>query len=357
MAINVGDGEPGLCSIILPTYNRAAFLPDAIASIHAQQYEHWELIIVDDGSTDDTRACCVELTREIRQPTRYVYQPNRGADSARNRGVELARGEYIAFYDNDDLWLPHHLSDCIAALRAYPQLTWVYGACRLVDVRTQQTTEPSSFYAHGRPRPFLALHTQQAGALRIIDDARALRCALMDGLWNGLQVSVFRRRQFDDGLRFADLLVASDACFAIQALKRGARLGYFDDVHAIYRIHAGNTSCPRGGDYPLEQRMSVQLSVIAAYEYLQIHERFEPGERRVLRHRIAREKFWNLGYNLFWQHGRRAEALQEYHRALRIWPWDPRMWKTLLLAYAKQAWSGTSAPVGPPSIQPPDESD
>jgi glycosyltransferase involved in cell wall biosynthesis len=337
MPINAPDAESGLCSIILPTYNRAAFLPDAIASIQAQRYEHWELIVVDDGSTDDTRARCAELTQGLRQPTRYVYQPNRGPDGARNRGVELARGEYIAFYDNDDLWLPHHLSDCIAALRAHPQLTWVYGACRRVDVRTQQTTEPNSFYADGRPRPFLGLRTQPAGALKIIDDAHACRWAIADGLYNGLQASVLRRRLFDDGLRLADLLVASDRCFAIQALKRGARLGYFDDVHVIYRIHAGNTCCPGGGDYPLERRMSVQRGVIAAYEYLQMHERFAADERRALRHRIARERFWNLGYNLFWQHGRRAEALQEYHRALRIWPWNPRMWKTLVLAYVKLA--------------------
>lgn len=357
MPINARAAEPGLCSIILPTYNRAAFLPDAIAAIQAQRFEHWELIVVDDGSTDATAARFAELTPDIRQPTRCVRQPHGGPNQARNQGVEVARGEYIAFFDDDDLWMPHHLSDCISGLQAHPQLTWVYGACRRIDIHTQQTTEPNSFYADGRPRPFLGLRVRPAGALRIIDDPRACRRAIADGLYNGLQASVLRRRLFDDGLRFADLLVASDRCFAIQALKRGARLGYFDDVHVIYRIHAGNTCCPGGGDYPLERRMSVQRGVIAAYEYLQTHERFAADERRALRHRIARERFWKLGYNLFWQYGRRAEALQEYHRALRIWPWDPRLWKTLLLAYAKLAWPGTSTSVGAPSAQRPDESD
>ena len=82
-------------SIILPSYNRAKFLPQAFASIKAQQFTDWELIVVDDGSTDNTRELVEELTRDWSQPARYVYQENQGAYGARNTGLDLAGGEYV----------------------------------------------------------------------------------------------------------------------------------------------------------------------------------------------------------------------------------------------------------------------
>src|SRR5438105_77041 len=100
-------------SIILPTYNRAKFLPGALASIRAQQFTDWELIVVDDGSSDDTAAVIQELGSGIAQPVRYHRQENQGPYAARNTGLDHAAGEFVAFYDSDDLWLPHHLHDCV----------------------------------------------------------------------------------------------------------------------------------------------------------------------------------------------------------------------------------------------------
>src|SRR4051812_16716694 len=150
------DAAPAV-SVILPTYNRAKFLPQAFASIRSQTFTDWELIVVDDGSTDDTAALVAELTRGWEQPMRYHRQENRGAYGARNTGLDLARGEYVAFFDSDDVWLPHHLGDCYAALAANPDVDWVYGASRSVDQATGRELSPSSFYLAGRAREFLAL--------------------------------------------------------------------------------------------------------------------------------------------------------------------------------------------------------
>src|SRR3712207_6270965 len=94
-------------SIILPTYNRAKFLPQAFGSIRSQTWTDWELIIVDDGSTDETPEFLKELTANFQQPVRYICQENQGAYGARNTGLDHAIGKYIAFFDSDDLWLPH----------------------------------------------------------------------------------------------------------------------------------------------------------------------------------------------------------------------------------------------------------
>jgi len=322
----------GLCSIVLPTFNRAAFLPDAMAAIRSQRHANWELIVVDDGSTDGTRAVFTELARPIAQPTRYVYQANRGPGAARNRGIDFAVGEYVAFYDSDDLWLPHHLAACIGALRANSALTWVYGAMRRVEYSTNKVVQAHSFYDEaGRPKPFLRLRSRNLGALRFIDDPDACRCAILHGLQNGFPVSVVRRRLFDDGLRIPELDVGEDRCLSIQALKRGAVVAYFDDIHMIARIHTSHTSSA-GQTKPLAQHLAVERQLIAAYESLAGSEAFDTRERRALRRKIAEERFWMLGYNLFWQHGRGGEALHEYQGALRMWHWNPWMWKTFLLA-------------------------
>src|SRR6478735_3196191 len=112
-------------SIILPTFNRARFLPNAIRSIREQQFGDWELIIVDDGSTDATPAIIPQLIADIVQPVRYICQDNQGAYAARNTGLDQAYSKYVAFFDSDDLWLPHHLSECVSALDSNSELGWV----------------------------------------------------------------------------------------------------------------------------------------------------------------------------------------------------------------------------------------
>lgn len=93
-------------SIIIPTYNRADFLPKAIESVLAQTYTDWELIIVDDGSTDNTRDVVSKYT-DTR--IRYIYQDNAERCAARNNGINNANGEYVCFLDSDNVMLPNRL--------------------------------------------------------------------------------------------------------------------------------------------------------------------------------------------------------------------------------------------------------
>lgn len=108
-----------LCSVVIPAYNRARTLGDAVESVFAQGIESVEVIVVDDGSTDDTRRV---MTEEIRDPrVQYVRQSSRqGAGAARNRGLALARGTFVAFLDSDDVWLPGKLATELALLDKYP---------------------------------------------------------------------------------------------------------------------------------------------------------------------------------------------------------------------------------------------
>jgi len=95
-----------LISIILPTYNRAYSLPASLDSVFAQTYKNWELILIDDGSTDDT----VALLEQLSDPRIvYIHQENQGVSAARNLGISQCKGEYIALLDSDDEWMPKKL--------------------------------------------------------------------------------------------------------------------------------------------------------------------------------------------------------------------------------------------------------
>jgi glycosyltransferase involved in cell wall biosynthesis len=111
-------------SVIIPVYNRERYLAEAIESVFAQTYPAIELIIIDDGSTDRS----AEIAH--RYPVSYHYQPNGGIGAARNAGIELATGKFIAFLDSDDIWVPDKLAKQMAAFESDPQLEAVFGYAR-----------------------------------------------------------------------------------------------------------------------------------------------------------------------------------------------------------------------------------
>lgn len=114
-----------LVSVILPTYNRAHLLPRAIRSVLDQQYGHLQLIIIDDGSTDDTSAVIASIADPCIEYVRF--ERNRGIGAARHEGVNRAQGEFIAFIDSDDIWLPGKLELQLCLFRSYPQLEVIFG--------------------------------------------------------------------------------------------------------------------------------------------------------------------------------------------------------------------------------------
>lgn len=105
-------------------------MQDALESIFAQTYQHWELILVDDGSTDRSTAIALECSRQHPERIRYFEHPNqenRGTSASRNLGLDHAKGEFIAFLDVDDVWTSSKLEQQVAILLAYPEVAMTYG--------------------------------------------------------------------------------------------------------------------------------------------------------------------------------------------------------------------------------------
>jgi hypothetical protein len=125
-----------LVSIVTPAYNAAASLPETVASVLAQSYPHWEYLIVNDGSKDNT----LEVARALAEKDeriKVIDQANQGVSTARNTGLAAAKGELLAVLDADDTWLPDNLQLKVKALEDHPEADWVFSDGYFCDSKLQ----------------------------------------------------------------------------------------------------------------------------------------------------------------------------------------------------------------------------
>ncbi len=158
--------QPGLVSVVVPTYNRAHTVGETVESILAQTYQHLELIVVDDGSQDHTAQ--VMQTYQDQDPrVRYLVKPNGGVASARNLGIRHARGEFIAFCDSDDLWLPPKLARQVPLFQD-PAVVLAYTAVLLLHPDGRTTPNPREGFCQGECFGALLSHNRVACSTALV---------------------------------------------------------------------------------------------------------------------------------------------------------------------------------------------
>lgn len=148
------ESGPPLVSVIIPTYNRAEWLRQALESVFVQTWRDFEVIVVDDGSTDSSE----QVVADCGDRVQYIRQENGGAANARNRGVTAARGEWIAFLDSDDLWLPHKLDRCMDRIRRDSKTVFVFHPMVEIDENGGVVRGRSKRPAEGRVLDRLFAH-------------------------------------------------------------------------------------------------------------------------------------------------------------------------------------------------------
>jgi glycosyltransferase involved in cell wall biosynthesis len=137
-----------LVSVITPAYNAQAFIGETIASVINQSYPHWEMVIIDDGSTDGTGDVIQTYLGDTR--IKYVYQKNQERAVARNNGIRLAAGKYIAFLDADDMWLPDKLKIQVEYLETHPEIGLCFTHYLLMDKSGSPLGMPATHFKQGR---------------------------------------------------------------------------------------------------------------------------------------------------------------------------------------------------------------
>jgi glycosyltransferase involved in cell wall biosynthesis len=224
-----------LVSVVMPVFNAAPYLREAIDSVLTQDYPALEMIVVDDGSTDGS----TEILRSYGDRIRVLAQERRGPAAARNIGVRQARGDYIAFHDADDFWMPHKLTEQVALMREAPQFAIVFG--QFAYWRADAT---------GRfPDPLLALAHPETWEIKQPLSGYLYVDELLDSCIP--MITPLIRREVFDALNGFDesLLSGSDYDFWLRATFR-FQTHKMNRCQALYRIHEqGVTGTPRAVNF------------------------------------------------------------------------------------------------------------
>lgn len=134
------EANKPLVSVIMPAYNAEKFIEKAIMSVIAQTYTNWELIVIDDGSKDATAEIVIQLAQQDSRIVFYANEKNMGVARTRNRGFDLAKGEYVALLDSDDIWLEEKLEKQLA-LFSETDADIVYTSYGIIDVEDKKYKE------------------------------------------------------------------------------------------------------------------------------------------------------------------------------------------------------------------------
>ena len=231
------DAGPFRLSVIVPTYNRGSFLPGCIESLRKAGVPDLEIIIVDDGSTDDTRAVVASLGSDLR----YIYQDNQGLSAARNTGIRASRGRFIAYLDSDDFWLPGVADNLIGFLEHHPQLGAVFADARMGNPESGYV---SWFDAAGREefRSLPAEHVELG--LRMLEPLPFYRLMLSrNAIFTG--AVILRREVVSQHGLFNPALLSTGDWEVWLRLIHQTRFAYSMEPLAIYTKHAGAMTADR----------------------------------------------------------------------------------------------------------------
>lgn len=290
-------------SVIIPTHNYGRFLREAIESVQAQAVRDLEIIVVDDGSTDETP----DVLASIRDPRLRVFRiPQGGVSVARNEGLSRARGRFIAYLDADDRWRPTYLERQLEVLESEPGLGAVFTNFARFNEKGLLPRDQFSFFPELKSLP--SEPTRRGGGRRITAEPF---CGLIS--WSEfptwLQTIVFRAESVA-GTRFSpEISKCEDLHFCFRVFRR-IQVGYIDEPLVEVRRHGSNMTS-RIGEMP-----HAKLHAFSLLEREALH----THEMRALRRRMGRQ--WvNIG-RTYAAEGRYREAYAALRQGSRYSGWS-----------------------------------
>jgi glycosyltransferase involved in cell wall biosynthesis len=268
---------PPRVSVILPVYNGARFVRAAIDAVLGQSFAAFELVIVNDGSTDASEAVIAPVLS--RPNVRYLAQPNQGVAAARNAGIRAARGEFVALIDQDDVWLPEKLALQVRYMDSHPEVGLLHTGVGFID-------------AESRP-------LDRLGPGWVAECAGWCTDRLLAGNPIAPVTALFRRQCLDAVGLFDPECVPADDWDLWLRLSRQAQVGFLPEVTALYRYHDGNES---------RNVLKMKLAEIRVVEGFLRRDgaRCDRREREIAEAKLR--KFYDRAARLLREAGRDAEA-------------------------------------------------
>ena len=313
---------PPLVSVIIPTYNRAHLLPVAVESVRNQTFGDWELLIVDDGSTDDTQALIASRWGADARVRPVKNTHAKGQCGARNCGIELARGRYIAYLDSDDEWEPIHLERMVGYLED-PTLG--------LDVMTanplRRRRDTGEVY-HFDELDERAVPHERRGDLYLLDPDRLLETALKRRVMTNQalvgRADVIRRVPWDESVHGG-----TDIIYMLELAAVRPRVGHLQEYHVTYWAHGDNvTDC--GRTHTPSRLARLGEARVECYRAVLRRVPLNPQQRIAIRRKLANNLFWLTGYKGYLAQGDLANARRCFRKAIALWPTNVRYWKTAI---------------------------
>ena len=233
----------GLVSTIIPVHNRAGMIREAVESVLAQTYRPIEIIIVDDGSTDDTPTVADALAATDAEQVRVIHQSNTGPGLAREAGRQMARGEFIQYLDSDDLLLPEKFQKQVAGLRAHPECGVSYGKTRFI----RSGNAPA------------AVAWKRTG-----EEILSMFPSFLESRWWGTSTPLYRRDVTDCAGPWVNLSNEEDWEYDCRIAARKIWLHYVGDFVSEERDHGGDRLSAGGSKDPgkLKQRARAHALIL-----------------------------------------------------------------------------------------------
>lgn len=248
-------------SVIIPSHDYGHYLPETLRSLQRQTYPHWECIVIDDGSSDNTEAIVRDFARNDGRFV-YLYQTNSGPNAARNRGLRACQGTYVQFLDADDLLEPRKFELQVAHLEAYPHVDVVYGSARFFTDEQPALRLLGMFSEAGQDRPWMP---EVSGTGEEVLEELVTHNIMVNSS------PLVRRRLLEEvGFTDPNLWQAEDWHLWIKCACNGANFAFLDSAqtHALIRSHPASNSKNRWNIYLSEIRMRRKISRLLPTEAL-----------------------------------------------------------------------------------------
>jgi glycosyltransferase involved in cell wall biosynthesis len=332
------DPQGPLVSVVIPTYNRASQVTEAVASALAQTYLSVEVVVVDDGSTDATRA---RLRRQFGGDgrVRILHQRNRGPAGARNAGFAEARGAYVALLDSDDRWHPWKLAAQVACMERHPELGMTWTDMEMVDPagRVADPAHLRTMYSAYRLSPIEQILPRSVLLRQIVP-----QLAPMVGGAQLRMGEIFSRMILGSLVHTSTVLLRRERLLRVGGFDESLRRTGEDYDFHLRTCREGPVGLLDVAAIRYQQGMPDRLTA----DHLRVHlleNALRTVERAIARDRGAidlpegalRRRLARLHGSIALERLRRGEpelARRHYFQSLRRWPWQPGLAKPLLFA-------------------------
>jgi len=289
-------------SVIVPTYNRAALLPRALDSIVAQTFDDWEIVLVDDGSTDNISAVAAEYGEHLEDRFLFIRQSRQGASAARNAGIDACRGRFVAFLDSDDEFLPAKLELQLELFDRCPELGLVYSDYAFIDL---DGVRHDSIFDTVAPLAREVQYKKIAPSLCVCTGD--LFDVLLRGYFIPTIVGVVRREVLGDSIRFPVGQDYAEEWLFYLTVARSCRAGFADVPLCLHHFTAG--SLARTDKQRNTARMCDLLLIIQ-----RTFEDLSRAQRRIVNRQLA-AAYRQMGFDEF-RSGRYTDAARHFAEAL-----------------------------------------